>query len=81
MKYILAFLNSNVFYKWFRHNGKNKGEYLELYSTPLKETPIHYPSSTRKIKYIEDLVDSINKENRVEVEEKINTFFENIYKV
>ncbi len=81
LKYILAFLNSNVFYKWFRYNGKSKGKYLELYSTPLKETPIYYPNNTRKIKYIEDLVDSINRENRVEVEEKINNYFENIYKI
>ncbi len=80
LKYILAFLNSKVFYKWFRYNGKNKGEYLELYSTPLKETPIYYPKTSKKIKYIEDLVDSINEENRGRVEEEINDFFENIYK-
>lgn len=80
LKYILAFLNSKVFYKWFRYNGKNKGEYLELYATPLKETPIYYPKTSKKIRYIEGLIDSINEENRGRVEEEINNFFEGIYK-
>ncbi|MEO0298969.1 MAG: TaqI-like C-terminal specificity domain-containing protein [candidate division WOR-3 bacterium] len=40
LKYILAILNSKLFYLWFYYRGKKKGEMLELYQTPLSETPI-----------------------------------------
>jgi adenine-specific DNA-methyltransferase len=40
LKYILALLNSKLFYQWLYHKGKRKGETLELYQTPLSEIPI-----------------------------------------
>lgn len=40
LKYILALLNSKTFYFWLYHRGKRKGDYLELYATPLSEIPI-----------------------------------------
>ncbi|MGL4533572.1 MAG: Eco57I restriction-modification methylase domain-containing protein [Fusobacteriaceae bacterium] len=40
LKYILALLNSKLFFLWFYKYGKRKGELLELYSTPLEELPI-----------------------------------------
>jgi adenine-specific DNA-methyltransferase len=38
--YILALLNSNLYYKWLYHRGKRKGEMLELFQIPLSEIPI-----------------------------------------
>ena len=40
LKYILALLNSNLYYIWLYHKGKRKGECLELYQKPLSEIPI-----------------------------------------
>ena len=40
LKYLLGILNSKLYYVCFYHRGKKKGEILELYQTPLKETPI-----------------------------------------
>jgi len=40
LKYILALLNSKLFYIWLYFKGKRKGETLELYLKPLSEIPI-----------------------------------------
>jgi len=40
LKSVLALLNSRLYYFWFYHQGKRKGEALELYQKPLSETPI-----------------------------------------
>ena len=40
LKYILAILNSKLFYNWFYYRGKRKGDMLEVYAKPLKEVPI-----------------------------------------
>ncbi len=40
LKYLLALLNSQLYYVWLYHRGKRKGEMLELYATPLSEIPI-----------------------------------------
>ena len=40
LSYLLALLNSKLFYIWLYHRGKRKGQTLELYGTPLSEIPI-----------------------------------------
>jgi len=40
LKYLLALLNSKLYYLWLYHRGKRKGEMLELYQKPLSEIPI-----------------------------------------
>ncbi len=40
LKYLLALLNSNLFFYWLYNKGKRKGEMLELYIRPLSELPI-----------------------------------------
>ena len=40
LKYVLALLNSKLYYKWLYYKGKRKGEMLELYQKPLSEIPI-----------------------------------------
>jgi adenine-specific DNA-methyltransferase len=39
-KYILAILNSKLYYVWLKSKGKLKGDLLELYGQPLSELPI-----------------------------------------
>lgn len=73
--YILAYLNSELFYKWFKLKGKNKGEYLELYATPLKEVPIIYEYDKENLFYIENLVKSLIKEFSFDKQKELNEFF------
>ncbi|MDR3642486.1 MAG: TaqI-like C-terminal specificity domain-containing protein [Candidatus Doudnabacteria bacterium] len=40
LKYILALLNSKLYYLWLYHRGKRKGEILELIGNPVSEIPI-----------------------------------------
>lgn len=44
LKYILALLNSKLFFLWLSHKGKRKGDMLELYQKPLSEIPIIFSS-------------------------------------
>lgn len=40
LKYVLALLNSKIYYIWLYYKGKRKGKMLELYAKPLGEIPI-----------------------------------------
>jgi len=40
IKYLLALLNSKLYYTWLYYKGKRKGEILELYVTPISQVPI-----------------------------------------
>lgn len=76
--YILGYLNSKVFYDWFKYNGKVKGENLELYATPLKETPIYYSEDKSQITYIEKLVKKQIKGYEEETQKLIDSYFYNL---
>lgn len=78
--YILGYLNSHIFYEWFKYNGKIKGKNLEFYSTPLKETPLYYPEDVGEITYIEDLVKSQILNYSEEIQDKLNIYFTNLFK-
>lgn len=78
--YILGFLNSDVFYRWYKLNGKSKGYNLEFYSTPLKEIPIYYPKDILEIKDIEELVKDQIKDYSDNRQDKINLYFKNLFK-
>ncbi|MCT4593350.1 MAG: N-6 DNA methylase [Anaeromicrobium sp.] len=56
-KFILGQLNSKLIYYWLYYLGKRKGQYLELYSTPLKNVPIK--TSWRGHEEISNLVGKI----------------------
>lgn len=60
LKYILALLNSKLYYFWLYHKGKRKGENLELTQTPLSEIPIK-DISLKEQRVFVDLVDKIFK--------------------
>jgi adenine-specific DNA-methyltransferase len=40
LKYVLALVNSRLYFLWLYLKGKRKGEMLELYQKPLSEIPI-----------------------------------------
>ena len=75
--YILGYINSKVFYDWCRYNGKMKGDNLELYATPLKETPIYYTKDKSEIAYIEKLVKNQIKYYKEETQKLIDQYFYN----
>jgi hypothetical protein len=58
LKYVLALLNSRLYYLWLYHRGKLKGEALELYQKPLSEIPIKKISEAVQEPFIE-IVDKI----------------------
>lgn len=58
LKYVLALLNSKLYYLWLYHRGKRKGEMLELYQKPLSEIPIKKISEDGQKSFIE-IVDKI----------------------
>ena len=58
LKYILALLNSSLYYQWFYNRGKRKGDTLELYAKPLKEVPIKEIPLDEQQRFV-DLVDRI----------------------
>jgi len=59
LRYILALLNSSLYFHWLYNRGKRKGEILELFQVPLSEIPIKN-ISTKKQKPFIDLVDKIH---------------------
>ena len=87
LKYILALLNSKLYYHWFYNMGKKKGEYLELYKKPLSEVPIIKASKAEQVE-LGELVDRIielisNKQGQNEInilqdriDKLVNKFFE-----
>jgi adenine-specific DNA-methyltransferase len=58
LKYILALLNSKLYYVWLYFRGKRKGETLELTGNPVSEIPIKNISEFEQKIFI-DLVDQI----------------------
>ncbi len=58
LKYILALLNSKIYFQWLYNKGKRKGENLELYQKPLSEIPIKVISKTDQQPFI-DLTNQI----------------------
>ena len=58
IKYLLALLNSKLYYVWLYNKGKRKGELLELFYQPLAEIPIKKIPTEAQKPFI-DLVDQI----------------------
>jgi type I restriction-modification system DNA methylase subunit len=40
LKYLMALLNSKLYFQWLYHRGKRKGEMLEMFQIPLSEVPV-----------------------------------------
>ena len=58
IKYLLALLNSKLYYLWLYYRGKRKGEILELYVTPVENIPIKQISKEEQRDFIK-LVDQL----------------------
>ena len=57
-KYVLALLNSKLYYVWLKSKGKLKGDMLEIYGAPLEEIPLKSTGDKEKV-YIVSLVDKL----------------------
>ena len=64
-KYLLAFLNSNLCFKWLQFKGKRKGDILELYKKPISEIPIRKISKDNQRVFVNavDRILAITKDN------------------
>lgn len=58
LKFVLALLNSRLYYFWLYHKGKRKGEALELYQRPLSEVPLKRITANEQRPFV-GLVDRI----------------------
>lgn len=87
IKYLLALLNSKLYYTWLYYKGKRKGEILELYVTPISQVPIKdipkeeqkpfinlvdtIIESKEKIAKYNKYIDSLNAVDKIEIKEEI----------
>lgn len=60
LKYILALLNSKLYYLWLYNRGKRKGNMLELFLKPLSEIPLKIADTPTQKRFI-DCVEAIMK--------------------
>lgn len=51
--YLLAVLNSRLYFQWLFHRGKRKGRMLELFQIPLSEIPIKRLGAEEQKEFIE----------------------------
>lgn len=72
--YLLGYLNSKLFYIWYRYMGKSKGKNLEFYSTPLKEVPVYYPNKEERDKIVK-LVKKQLENYTEEIQKEIDEYF------
>jgi adenine-specific DNA-methyltransferase len=52
LKFVLALLNSKLYFAWLYYKGKRKGEMMELYQKPLSEIPLKVISATEQKPFI-----------------------------
>lgn len=52
LKYVIALLNSKLYFLWLYFKGKRKGEMLELYQKPLSDIPIRVLSADRQRPFV-----------------------------
>lgn len=51
--YLLALLNSTLYFQWLFNRGKRKGKMLELFQVPLSEIPIKHVSAVEQGRFVE----------------------------
>lgn len=76
--YTLGYLNSEIFYKWYKVNGKSKGPNMEFYSKPLQKTPIVFVEDKKILKNIVNLVKEQILQYSDEREIILNNYYNNI---
>jgi adenine-specific DNA-methyltransferase len=68
LRYLLALLNSKLYYLWLYHRGKRKGEVLELFQVPLSEIPVRRIPMHQQQPYIR-VADAITEAKKHDPEE------------
>lgn len=94
LKYILALLNSKLYYVWLYNKGKRKGETLELITKPLSEIPIKKADSNTQNKFVaiidkilnitkqDGYLENIDSQNKVkEYEKQIDVMVYKLYEL
>lgn len=85
LKYILALLNSKLYYSWLYHKGKRKGETLELVLAPLSEIPIKIAKEKIQTQFeaITDKIISDKKNNKdtSNLEKQIDEMVYKLYEI
>lgn len=86
IKYLLALLNSKLYYFWLFYRGKRKGNILELVQKPLSEIPvkiINYDEQSKIINLVEQLLimDYEDLEKKEKLIEEINSYIYKIYSI
>ena len=71
LKYVLALLNSKLYYLWLYHKGKRKGENLELCKKPISDIPIKRAVKSQQMIF-SNLVDQILSIRRSDVNADIS---------
>ncbi len=51
--YLLALLNSRLYFQWLFHRGKRKGKMLEMFQIPLSEIPVKRISHAEQRQFVE----------------------------
>ena len=81
IKYILALLNSKLYYSWLYHRGKRKGDNLELVLSPLSNIPIKLADDIKQRIFVivADYIIFLKQLETKDLNEKlISTYFEQI---
>ena len=85
LKYLLALLNSKLYYFWLYHRGKRKGKTLELFLKPLSDIPILMGNNetTEKVISISNEIYEKRKlgENSTECEERLNEIIYSMFEL
>jgi len=85
LKYILALLNSKLYFQWLYHKGKRKGEMLELYQKPLSEIPIKVAVENIQQKFAllaDKIIDGKkNDEDTTVLEHQVDVMVYNLYEL
>jgi len=67
LKFVLALLNSKLYFAWLYYKGKRKGEMMELYQKPLSEIPIKLITPQEQKPFV-TLVDKILEAKQRKIE-------------
>lgn len=93
INFILALLNSKLYFYWLKKKGKRKGTALELYTKPLSEVPIKIVLKTEQqpiINLVDQILSITSADNydpkkppieQVNLEKKINQMIYKLYEL
>ncbi len=83
--YLLALLNSRLYFQWLFHRGKRKGKMLEMFQIPLSEIPIKCVESGQQKPFIDLAVRILAAKrgnptsNTAEIEKRIDCLVYDLY--